>query len=197
MNLEIERLESYSRGELLLKAFFGVFYIGIPHGFGLIIFGIWGAILGQIAFWIILFTGKYPQGWFEYQVKLASWGIRVNAALAFQTEGFPAWGLDGNDEKVTFDVPYPETLSRGKLLLKIFFGFIYVIIPHGFCLAFRSYATMFLMSIAFWIILFTGKYPETWFNFNVGTIRWAQRVMLYMGNMSDDYPPFSGKVEPQ
>jgi len=79
------------------------------------------------------------------------------------------------------------------LLLKLFFGFIYVGIPHYFCLIFRMYATFFLTTLAFWTILFTGNYPENWFNFNVGTTRWGQRVSLYLGNMTDEYPPFSGK----
>jgi hypothetical protein len=47
--------------------------------------------------------------------------------------------------------------------------------------------------IAWWVVLFTGKYPETWHAFNVGTFRWITRVQLYMGFMTDEYPPFSGK----
>ena len=54
-------------------------------------------------------------------------------------------------------------------------------------------ATQFLGFLAFWAVLFTGEYPQSWFDFNVGTLRWATRVKIYMGNMTDEYPPFSGK----
>jgi uncharacterized RDD family membrane protein YckC len=84
-------------------------------------------------------------------------------------------------------------LSRGLLLLRAFFGFLYVGIPHGFCLTFRSWATGIIAFLAWWVVLFTGKYPETWHAFNVGTYRWMMRVQLYMGFFTDEYPPFSGK----
>ena len=60
MIFNIKHAESLSRGELLLRTFFGVFYIYIPHGFVLIFMGLWGAILSFISFWIILFTGASP-----------------------------------------------------------------------------------------------------------------------------------------
>jgi len=49
------------------------------------------------------------------------------------------------------------------------------------------------MFLAWWVVLFTGKYPENWHAFIVGTMRWSMRVTLYMANMTDEYPPFSGK----
>jgi len=60
MTLNITLQEEYSRGELLLRSFFGFIYILLPHAFLLAFFGIWGSILGFIAFWLILFTGRYP-----------------------------------------------------------------------------------------------------------------------------------------
>ncbi len=52
---------------------------------------------------------------------------------------------------------------------------------------------MFMMFLAWWVVLFTGDYPKAWHAFNVGLIRWQVRVNLYMTFMSDEYPPFSGK----
>jgi predicted nuclease with TOPRIM domain len=60
---------------------------------------------------------------------------------------------------------------------------------------FRYIATMVLTQIAWWIILITAKYPKSWHEFNVGTLRWAARIQLYFGFMSDKYPPFSGLAE--
>ena len=193
MRLTIKYQEEYSRGELLLRTFFGPIYIAIPHLFVLMFVGLWGGILGMIAFWVILFTGQYPENWFNFQVGLMRWNLRLNASLGNLVDGYPAFGVSTEDDQVVLEVPYPEELSRGKLLLKAFFGFIYVIIPHGFCLLFRGIASSFVGMLAWWVVLFTGKWPENWHAFVVGTHRWSARVNLYMGNMTDEYPPFSGK----
>ena len=94
---------------------------------------------------------------------------------------------------VNFKVDYPEKLSRGMLLAKIFFGWIYVGIPHGFMLWLYGIAAGVVQFIAFWAILFTGKYPKGLFDFMVGYVRWYTRVAAYMIFMRDEYPPFSGQ----
>lgn len=193
MRLEIKRQESYSRGELLLRSFFGAFYILFPHAFLMLFFALWGAILSFISFWIILFTGRYPENWFNYQVKLQRWSLRVNARVYNLLDGYPGFGLDAEDDGIEFEVPYPESLSRGNLLLKAFFGVWYVYIPHMFVLYFRLLWGGILNFLAWWVVLFTGNYPADWHEFQVGTFRWSTRVGLYMGNMTDKYPPFSGR----
>jgi len=72
-------------------------------------------------------------------------------------------------------------------------AFFYVMIPHGFCLFFYGIAAMFVQFIAWWAILFTGKYPKGMFDFVVGYYRWSMRVNGYMGYMTDEYPPFNGR----
>ena len=193
MKLTVKYQESYSRGELLLRALFGVIYIVIPHFFLLIFVGIWGAILQFIAWWVILFTGRYPQSFFEFQVALMRWNIRLNARLLNLADGYPSFGPSGTDESTSLEVEYPESLSRATLLIRTFFGVIYVLIPHGFILYFRTLWGMILTFLAFWAVLFTGRYPESWHQFNVNTLRWSTRVSLYMNAMTDTYPPFTGK----
>ncbi len=193
MKLTIQHQEYYSRGELILRSLFGAIYIAFPHLFLLIFVSIWGAILQFIAWWIVLFTGKYPQSFFEFQVGLLQWNLRLNARLMNLSDGYPAFGINASDEYTSLEVPYPENISRGLLLIRAFFGFIYVLIPHGFILYFRTLWGIILSFLAFWAVLFTGKYPESWHTFNVETLRWSTRVSLYMGFMDDQYPPFSGK----
>lgn len=193
MTLTVRHQESYSRGELLLRSFFGFLYIGLPHTFLLALFGIWGGILGFVSWWAILFTGRYPESFFEFQVKLMRWNLRVNARMFNLCDDYPAFGLDGTDDNSSLEVEYPTELSRGTLLLKTFFGWLYVMIPHGFALYFRLIASMFVSFLAWWVILFTGTFPESWHKFQVGTLRWSTRVNMYIGNMTDEYPPFSGK----
>ncbi|HMV09198.1 MAG TPA: DUF4389 domain-containing protein [Cyclobacteriaceae bacterium] len=191
MTYDIKHAESQSRGELLLRTFFGLIYMYLPHAFILFFLGLWGAILGFISFWIILFTGRYPQSFFEYQVKLIRWQARLSARQLNLVDGYPAFGLDSVDEKVIVDIPYPERLSRGTLLLKFFFGWLYVAIPHGFVLFFLVLGAYVVLFLGWWIILFTGKLPVGFHNYLVGILRWGQRVNLYMANMTDEYPPFS------
>ena len=193
MNLEVKHQESYSRLELLLRSFLGVIYIEIPHLFLLFFLSIWSGILSFISWWVILFTGSYPESFFEFQVKLFRWSTRLNLRLYNLSDGYPAFGLDVEDDAFKLEIEYPETLSRGLLLLRTFFGFLYILIPHGFVLFFRGLWTLILTFLAFWVVLFTGEYPKSWFEFNIGTIRWSLRVNLYLSFMTDDYPPFSGK----
>ena len=193
MKLEITQQDTYSRGELLLRTLLGALYITAPHAIVLIFIGIWANIVHFIAWWVILFTGRYPEQFYEFNVKLFNWQVRLNASMHNLIDGYPAIGLNGSHPAVHFEVQRPEYLSRGKLLLRTFLGLFYITIPHGVCLYGRFIATAFLQMLSWWSILFTGKIPASWFDFNVGTLRWVFRLNLYVLNMTDTYPPFSGK----
>ena len=192
MKLEIKLQEMYSRLELLLRTVFGFFYIILPHGFLMFFVSIWGAILQFVAFWIVLFTGKYPQSMFEFQTGLLRWGVRLNARVMNVSDGYPAFGINATDDYTSLDVPYPERISRGLVLVRLFFGLFYVYIPHFFILYFRTLFVFILIFLAWWIVLFTGKYPASFHNWVVGQIRWTTRISLYMKFMTDKYPPFTG-----
>ncbi len=193
IKLTIQHQESYSRGELLLRSFFGAFYILLPHIFLMAFCQIWAGILSFIAWWVILFTGKYPQSFFEYQVKMIRWSVRLNARNMNLSDGYPAFFPSGTDDKTSFEMDYPESSSRGLLLARAFFGFFYILLPHGFILLFRTIAAAFMRFLGWWVVLFTGKYPQSWHAFQVGTLRWGIRVNAYYMFMTDTYPPFSGK----
>lgn len=178
-----------------MRAFFGQLYICIPHFFLLFFLSIWSGIIHIIAFFSILFTGKYPESLYAFQVGYINWYIRVYARLYHLADGYPVFGTKERDAQVYLKIAYPEKISIGLTLLRFFFGNLYITIPHGFILFFRGIASGFLVFLAFWIVLFTGKYPEGMHAFNVGTMRWAVRVLLYRFNMRDVYPPFTGKPE--
>lgn len=192
MKLTIKHQENYSRLELLLRTLFGWLYIALPHGFILMFVGIWSAILTFVSFWVVLFTGRYPQTMYEFQVGYMRWGLRLRARLMNLSDGYPGFGINAADDNVTFDMVYPEKLSRALLLLRLFFGWIYVGIPHGFMLFFRSIATWVVMFLAWWVVLFTGNYPASFHGFVTGLLRWGTRVNAYLLFMTDDYPPFTG-----
>jgi uncharacterized protein DUF4389 len=193
MKLTVKHQETYSRGELILRAVFGWIYIMLPHAFLLFFIQIWSLIVTFISFWVVLFTGRYPESFFEFMVGMHRWNLRVNARMYNLSDGYPAFGINSTDDNTSLEVEYPESLSRGLQILKLLFGAIYVLLPHYFVLYFRMIWGMILSFLAFWAVLFTGEYPASWHAFNVGTLRWATRVALYISFMTDEYPPFSGK----
>jgi len=196
MKLVIQHQDQYSRGELLLRTFLGWFYILIPHVLLLLFVELWGFFLLFAAFWVILFTGRYPDSMFQYLEKLLRWGIRLNARLFHLSDGYPAFGLEAEDERIDFAVPYPERVSRGLTLVRVLFGWLFVLIPHGFILGFRGIWVGILAFLAWWAVLFTARYPAGWHNWVVGQIRWQMRVSVYMMFMTDQYPAFTGEQLP-
>lgn len=194
LTYEIKYQQEYSRGELLLRTFLGWLYIAIPHGLALMLLGIVFWFMSFASFFIILFTGVTPQWYYEWVVKLQRWGLRVGARLYNLADGYPAFGMNGTDDKTTFDLQFWQ-ISRGQLLLRSLLGIFYVGIPHMFALYIRSIATFFLAMFAFFAVLFTGKYPENWHRFNTGTMRWGVRLNLYLTWLYRDYPPFAGKPD--
>ena len=196
MKLTINHQERYSRGELLLRTFFGLFYIMIPHGFVLMFVGLWSAILQFVAFWVILFTGRYPESMFEFQLGMQKWNVRLIARIYNVADGYPAFGVKSSDDYTDLSVPYPEKVSRGLTLLRLFFGIFYVYIPHYFILYFRAIFVGLLMFLAWWVVLITAEYPKNFHDWVVGQVRWQMRVTLYMMFMTDTYPSFTGDELP-
>ncbi len=197
MKLKVKHQEQYSRLELLLRTFFGWLYIFLPHGFILIFVTLWSQILKIIAFWAILFTGKYPKNLFDFQVGLIRWTLRLKARVYNISDGYPAFGIKGTDEHTSFDVEYPEKVSIALMLVRFFFGWLYVYIPHLFILIFRSLFVNILIIIAWIAVLFTGNYPKIFHDWVVGQLRWPTRISLYMSYMTDIYPAFTGDELPE
>ncbi len=193
MTLQFTHQEHYSRGELILRTLFGWIYILIPHGFLLFFLGIVTWILQIVSFFAILFTGKYPKAMFDFMVSVMRWQLRVNARMMNFADGYPPFGFESNDPALSFEIPYPESTSRLLTLVRLLFGWLYVMIPHGFVLFFRGIITMLLAFISWFTILILAKYPKAFFDFNVGTLRWGTRVQVYLSFMNDNYPPFNGR----
>ena len=193
LKYEVEYPETLSRGMLILKVLFGMVFVGIPHGLILYFLAIGAGIVQFIIFWAILFTGKIPRGMFDYVMGVNRWGMRVMAYMTFMTDKYPAFSLQpAEGDAVIFEMEYPENLSRGKLIIKILFGYFYCIIPHAVVLCFIGIGVYFVIFISFWAILFTGQYPRGMFDFVLGYFRWASRVGLYF-LYPDVSPPFSLK----
>jgi hypothetical protein len=192
-NYNIKHQDSYSRGEAILRALFGYIYIGIPHIFCLFFVVIAAAALNYVAFFMILFTGKLPKFYFDFILGYFRWNTKLTSSLNGMVDGYPSFGFDlDEDKKIEYTLDYVEKYSRGQLLLVTFFSWLYVIIPHYFILFFRLIWGGILTWLAFWVVIFTGKYPAGWHKFNVATYRWIERVNQYIYFIRTEYPPFNG-----
>lgn len=89
---------------------------------------------------------------------------------------------------MVFEVEYPEHLSRWLIFVKCLLA-----IPHWIVLSLYSLVVSVVLLIAFFAILFTGKFPRGLFDLTVGYYRWSNRVLVYSSLLRDEYPPFSGK----
>ena len=142
----------------------------------------WGIVL---AIWAAVLVRQYIPHWlFDFQVALMRFQARAYGYLALLTDRFPPFE---GEYPVSFDVRYPDRLNRWKVAVwKIITS-----IPHIIILAFLFVAVFVVVVIAWFAILFTGRYPQGLHTFVVGVFRWSLRVQAYFLSLTDEYPPFS------
>jgi hypothetical protein len=136
---------------------------------------------------MILFRQKYPRWWFDWNLNFSRFSYRVTAYLLLLRDEYPS---TDEEQAVHLDMLYPDVqnqLGRGWPLIKWFLA-----IPHWIVLAFLVIAALVVLIIAWFAILFTGRYPRSLFDFTVGVMRWLFRVQAYaIVLITDRYPPFS------
>jgi Na+/melibiose symporter-like transporter len=150
-----------------------------------------GGVLGAVAFvsaliaWFaIVFGARHPDGLRRLASFYLHWRVRAVAYTALLRDEYPPFG----------DGPYPVALrltppaSRNRLTVAFrpFLALPQLIVIWGLGLAW-AVTTL----IAWFAILFTGRYPRGLYNFGVGALRWTTRVEAYVLLLDDAYPPFS------
>jgi hypothetical protein len=184
--------------------------LAIPHYIALAFLWLAFVVLTFVAFFAILFTGRYPKGIFDFNLGVLRWTWRVAfySYAALGTDRYPPFTLDeALDYPATLDIAYPDTLSRGLVLVKWWL----LAIPHyvivGIFLGGGGYAASkaedwawnlgyetgligILVLFAGIALLFTTRYPRGLFDLTLGLDRWVARVVAYAGLMTDSYPPF-------
>ena len=148
-----------------------------------------GSMLLMPTLLMILFRRKYPKWWFDWNLNITKFSMRVGAYAALMTDEFPS---TEREQSVHITIPYPNVkkdLLPGMPLVKWFLA-----IPHCFILVFLGIAAAFCVFISWFAILFTGRFPRSFFDFVVGVMRWGLRVSAYAVLLvTDVYPPFSLK----
>jgi len=136
---------------------------------------------------MILFQQKYPRWWFDWNLALARFFGRFTAYLALLRDEYPS---TDEEQAVHIDIKYPDVKEELSPVMPLFKWLL--AIPHYVVLFFLTIAAVVLVIIAWFAILFTGRYPRDLFDFVVGVLRWYLRVYAYAFLMTTDrYPPFS------
>ena len=194
-----------SRGLWLVK-----WFLAIPHV--IVLSFLWAALMFTTfaAGVAILFTGRYPRTLFDFAVGVMRWTWRVTFyAFTLGTDRYPPFSLVPDPSyPADFSVDYPESLSRGLVLVKWWL----LAIPHYVIVGVFGSGLWWswsfgrgddggggvigagliglLVLVAAVILLFTGRYPQPLFDFVMGMQRWTYRVFAYAGLLRDEYPPF-------
>jgi len=182
----------------------------LPHVLVLAFLWLAFVVLTVVAWFSILFTGRYPRSIFEFNVGVLRWTWRVQyyAYGALGTDRYPPFTLaDVPDYPARLEIDYPERLSRGLALVKWWL----LAIPHylivgvflggGVWTVFHADGGTddnvtgagligILVVIAAVALAFTGRYPRGLYDFILAMNRWALRVAAYAALMTDRYPPF-------
>ncbi|MFD4560105.1 DUF4389 domain-containing protein [Streptomyces sp. NPDC058469] len=173
--------------------------LAVPHY--VVLFFLWVAFVGTsvVAFFSILFTGRYPRPLFDFNTGVLRWSWRVAyyAYGALGTDRYPPFTLaDVPDYPAHWDVAYPEQLSRGLVLVKWWL----LAVPHylvlgfllgGLKLPWASGGLIALLALFAGVSLAAaGRYPRGLFDLVIGLNRWVLRVVAYAALLTDVYPPF-------
>jgi hypothetical protein len=150
--------------------------------------GVLGAVAGiaaLLAWFAIVFTGRHPSGLRNLGAFYLRWRVRAVAYTALLRDEYPPFD----------DARYPAWLELAPAeaprdRLAVAFRII-LALPHLFAVWALSIAWAFTTMIAWFAILFTGRYPDALYHFGVGVLRWNTRVEAYLLLLHDEYPPFS------
>jgi hypothetical protein len=181
----------------------------VPHYVVLAFLWLAFIVATTVAFFAILFTGRYPRTLFDFNVGVLRWTWRVGyyAYGALGTDRYPPFTLaDDPDYPAHLSVDYPDHLSQGLVLVKSWL----LALPHylivglfvggGLWSGWRMQDWQWswggggliglLVLIGAVALAVTGNYPRSLFDVVLGMNRWALRVAGYAALMTDAYPPF-------
>jgi hypothetical protein len=138
-----------------------------------------------IAWFAIVFTGRSPEGLWKLQTFYLRWRVRASAYVALLRDEYPPFGDAPYPVEVDIPVPLEPRDRLGVAFRPI------LAIPHLIVIWLLGIAWGVTSCIAWFAILFTGRYPRALYEFSLGALRWTTRVEAYLLLLTDDYPPFT------
>jgi hypothetical protein len=181
MTFDVEYPGELSRGLIFVK-----WLLVIPHLIILYALALAATVAIFIAWFAILSGRRFPRGLFDFVVNVNRWGSNVAAYVLLMRDEYPPFSWERGQYAVTYEVEYPDQLSRWPIFVKWL-----LIFPHVVVLYFLYLAYAATLVVAWLAILFTKRYPEGLFRFGVGVLRWTNRINVYGNLLRDEYPPFS------
>lgn len=183
--------------------------LAIPHFVVLAFLWVAFIVLTLVAAVSILFTGRYPDRIFDFNVGVLRWSWRVShyaTSGGIGTDEYPRFSLHAEPgDPATLNIARPGQLSRGLVLVKWFLAIPHLVIVgllsgptirwtsfggDGFDLTAGGGLLGLLVIVTGVMLLVTGRYPASLFDLIVGLNRWIYRVIAYVALMTDEYPPF-------
>ena len=164
--------------------------LGIPHLVVLMFLGMAAWVIYFISWFIILFTGRYPEGLLRFMIGYLRWTTRVYGYYALLTDKYPPFSLDP-EEAYPVRLTVEERVANRNRLTTFWLIRWLLAIPHYIILMVLQYALYVVLFIAWFIVLIVGSLPAGLHRFIVGVLRWYQRVQGYALLLVDEYPPFS------
>jgi hypothetical protein len=167
--------------------------LAIPHLVILYGLRILAEAVGIISWFVILFTGELPEGFANIQAMFMRYELRTYTFYLFMCEEYPpfAFGMTPTDpgEEPRLHVEFrPQLTDRNRLTV----GFrIILVIPQLIVVAVLELVGWVVSVIAFFAVLFTGRWPEGMRTFVLNVMRWYLRVQTYFLLLTDEYPPFA------
>jgi hypothetical protein len=161
---------------------------GWGWGSGTGLLGLVAFCAAVIAWFAIVFAGRHPDGLWKLAAFYLRWRVRAIAYLMLLRDEYPPFGDDAYPAELVLSSP-----DGPRDRLTVAFRWL-LAIPHLFLLWLLGIAWGFTTAVAWVVILFTGRYPETLYGFAIGVFAWDVRVQAYMLLLRDEYPPFTLRV---
>jgi hypothetical protein len=187
--LEVDRAERITNWRPIVQ-----WLLALPHWAILNALQDLSGVVAIISWFVILFTGRLPEALANLQCLIIRYGNRTYAHAGFLREEYPPFAFETEAPADPGSYPpvrtgfVPELENRNRLTV----GFrIILVIPQAIVLAILVVAAFVAWLIAFFAVLFTGRWPEGLRSFVVGVMRWGTRVNAYLLLLTDKYPPFS------
>jgi hypothetical protein len=147
--------------------------------------GVVAALAAMIAWFAIIFTGRHPDGLWQLSAFYLRWRVRVMAYASLLTDDFPPFDDRRYDASLSLAPPITPR-DRVSVAFRIFLA-----IPHVLIVWVLSFGWLVTTIVAWFAILFTGRYPASLYNFGVDVLRWNVRLEAYLLLLCDEYPPFA------
>jgi uncharacterized protein DUF4389 len=159
--------------------------LAIPHFVVLTFIGIGAFFVAVYAFFVVLFTGRWPRAAFDYLLGTFRWAYRVVAYIHLMVDPYPPFSMaDDPDYPVRLNIDYPEQMDNWRPLVQWLLA-----LPYLFIAAVLYWITGLMTVVAFFTVLFTKQIPRGVFELMMPGLRWNLRGNAYAYFLTDRYPP--------